>query len=322
MNSKNQWWYIKTYDQLIEKSKTRGLNKKKLNGYYEKHHIIPKCEGGSNKRDNLVLLTYREHIIAHRLLIRIYPDSKGLKYALYKLINPKSEKGRDNIGVKMFSFNELEEMRISSVEYLKEINIGKKHSDSSKNKMRTAHLGKKLSKETKELLSSIRKGHITSETTRQKISNSNLNKIFSDSHKINLSKSLKGKHLSKERVDSISGFNSSLAKKIIDPTGRVFDTIKSCADYYKISVNGLNYKIKNHPELGFKIISEKEKYSNKFVLDKKSGIVYKSIRSCSDHINRSEKFVSNICKGKSTNKYYNLVFVDKKYIVDNNITPI
>ena len=51
MNSKNQWWYIKTYDQLIEKSKTRGLNKKKLNGYYEKHHIIPKCEGGSNKRD-------------------------------------------------------------------------------------------------------------------------------------------------------------------------------------------------------------------------------------------------------------------------------
>ena len=39
--------------------------------YYESHHIIPKSIGGSDINSNLVLLTYREHIIAHYLLIKI-----------------------------------------------------------------------------------------------------------------------------------------------------------------------------------------------------------------------------------------------------------
>ena len=32
-------------------------------GYYEKHHIQPKSLGGSNKKENLVRLTAREHFI-------------------------------------------------------------------------------------------------------------------------------------------------------------------------------------------------------------------------------------------------------------------
>jgi len=40
----------------------------------EKHHIIPKSEGGKDEPDNLVNLTAREHYIAHLLLARIYDD--------------------------------------------------------------------------------------------------------------------------------------------------------------------------------------------------------------------------------------------------------
>lgn len=40
--------------------------------YYEKHHIIPKHMGGDNSKNNLVLLTFREHVLAHYLLWRIY----------------------------------------------------------------------------------------------------------------------------------------------------------------------------------------------------------------------------------------------------------
>lgn len=40
--------------------------------YYENHHIIPKHMGGDNSNDNLVLLTFREHVLAHYLLWRIY----------------------------------------------------------------------------------------------------------------------------------------------------------------------------------------------------------------------------------------------------------
>jgi hypothetical protein len=40
-------------------------------GYTEKHHIIPKSLGGSNKKENLVNLTAREHFVCHRLLMRL-----------------------------------------------------------------------------------------------------------------------------------------------------------------------------------------------------------------------------------------------------------
>lgn len=322
MIDKNQWWFIKTYDSLIEKSKKRGLNKKKLIGYYEKHHIIPKCKGGTNKKDNLVLLTYREHIIAHRLLIRIYPKSKELIYALYKMINPKSENLRDATGLKMFSLKELEVLRIKSSEFLRKKNLGRKLSEETKNKIRNSRLGKKLSEITKLKLSLSRKRRKISSETRKRISISNTNKVFSDDHKKKISESNKGRPLSIERKLLISGSNSNSAKKVIDKNGKIFQTITECANFYKISVSTLKYRINKHPELGFKIISDKEKYSNKLVLDNKTGIVYKSIKSCSKHINRSEKFISNICKGKTLNSEYNLSFVDRKYCLKNNINPI
>lgn len=42
--------------------------------YCEKHHIIPKSEGGHDRPDNLVNLTAREHYICHLLLAKIYDD--------------------------------------------------------------------------------------------------------------------------------------------------------------------------------------------------------------------------------------------------------
>ena len=74
----NKIWYEKTYNSLVETRKSRGLDKTKLDYYTEKHHIIPKCMGGKDEDDNYVLLTFREHIIAHKLLTRIYPDIPGL----------------------------------------------------------------------------------------------------------------------------------------------------------------------------------------------------------------------------------------------------
>jgi hypothetical protein len=44
--------------------------------YYEKHHILPRCLGGPDNTDNLVLLTAKEHYICHKLLIFIYKNRK------------------------------------------------------------------------------------------------------------------------------------------------------------------------------------------------------------------------------------------------------
>lgn len=59
--------YEKWYNSLISKGKHRV----KPEGYFEKHHIIPQSLGGSNKIDNLVALTAREHYIAHLLLVHM-----------------------------------------------------------------------------------------------------------------------------------------------------------------------------------------------------------------------------------------------------------
>lgn len=71
--------YKKIYDNLIISRSNQPVKK---DGYYEEHHIIPKCLGGTNDKTNLILLTYREHFIAHLLLTKIYPENRGINYAL------------------------------------------------------------------------------------------------------------------------------------------------------------------------------------------------------------------------------------------------
>lgn len=59
---------LNVYDLFIQKKKNEEVNKINVtNVTFEKHHIIPKFDGGLDEPDNLVLLTIKEHIIAHWL---------------------------------------------------------------------------------------------------------------------------------------------------------------------------------------------------------------------------------------------------------------
>ena len=72
----------KVYDAIITKAKLENRVKLKRNQegyvYYENHHILPKCLNGDNKKENLVLLTAREHYICHKLLTYIYKGNKSI----------------------------------------------------------------------------------------------------------------------------------------------------------------------------------------------------------------------------------------------------
>lgn len=59
--------YQKIYNQIVNRARSR-----KLEGYVERHHILPKSMGGSNAKENLVDLTAREHFICHVLLAKIH----------------------------------------------------------------------------------------------------------------------------------------------------------------------------------------------------------------------------------------------------------
>jgi hypothetical protein len=68
--------YNKHYATLIERARHRVLKE-----YTEKHHIIPRCLGGSDDKENIVALTPEEHYVAHQLLVKMYPKEHKLIYA-------------------------------------------------------------------------------------------------------------------------------------------------------------------------------------------------------------------------------------------------
>ena len=70
--------YKLQYNKLIAK---HGSVSKPLKGYHERHHILPKCMGGKDESNNLIYLSARCHLLAHWMLLRAYPENKGLKTA-------------------------------------------------------------------------------------------------------------------------------------------------------------------------------------------------------------------------------------------------
>jgi hypothetical protein len=70
--------YYTHYVNLIEK---HGNVCKPLVGYYERHHVLPKCLGGKDTFENLIYLDARQHLLAHWLLMKAFPEERGLKIA-------------------------------------------------------------------------------------------------------------------------------------------------------------------------------------------------------------------------------------------------
>lgn len=101
--------YQKHYDLLIERAKNRILH-----GYQERHHIIPRCMGGSDDKSNLVGLTPEEHFFAHIILIKIYPGNDALVRSVNKMCRGhKGKRTRSLYGWLKRKFAEVQSKRMS-----------------------------------------------------------------------------------------------------------------------------------------------------------------------------------------------------------------
>lgn len=67
--------YVRHYRTLMDRSVGRNLD-----SYTEKHHIVPKCLGGSSS-GKIAVLTASEHYVAHQLLVKLFPENHKLVYA-------------------------------------------------------------------------------------------------------------------------------------------------------------------------------------------------------------------------------------------------
>lgn len=75
-----------TYQEFIQNIlDERGRFEIPNGEYHERHHILPKCMGGTNDKNNLIDLTAQEHYEAHKLLAEENPENAGLLYARHMM---------------------------------------------------------------------------------------------------------------------------------------------------------------------------------------------------------------------------------------------
>lgn len=84
--------YQKIYHQIIERAKPRVPNNK----CYEQHHIIPKCLGGTDEKENIVSLTPEEHYVCHQLLVKMYPNNRKILFAANMMCTANGGQKRNN----------------------------------------------------------------------------------------------------------------------------------------------------------------------------------------------------------------------------------
>lgn len=137
--------YEKIYNSLCEKHYS--------DEYTEVHHKIPRCMGGSNKKENLVKLNAKAHYLAHLLLCKIHPDNIKLKFALNMMSRSNCKQERN------LTLSQYETIKIENSKALSVLHSTRIRSESEKANISKALTGKKKSEEHKRKCSEWQKGN-------------------------------------------------------------------------------------------------------------------------------------------------------------------
>lgn len=216
--------------------------------YHERHHIAPKCLGGTNDGDNLIDLFAREHFEAHRLLALENPKNNELVCAWWLMCHVKSE-GQVRYEV---TAEQYEEAKIA----FSNIRHNTKASESTKKKMSKAHSGK----------NNGFYGRHHSEETRQKIREK---RKLQPEPKLGVKLTLEQrKKMSEVQKGLKTNGNHPRAKKVICE-GKVYGCVKECAEFYSVNpitmrawLNGQNPMPEKWFKLGLKNYEGEEDASN------------------------------------------------------------
>ena len=222
-----------TYEEFINNIlETRGRNGCG-DEYHETHHIVPKCMGGSNDKENLIDLFVREHFEAHRLLALENPENDGLVHAWWMMAHTNHANQRDY----EITAEEYEEARIAASEKISKANKGRfagennyfygkhfigeqhpmyghKHSKESREKMSIAlkgkfsgdmnpnygktgelspNYGRTYSEESKKKMSEAQRGHRVTNDTKEKIRKKAIGRSHSEDTKRKMRKDRQGR---------------------------------------------------------------------------------------------------------------------------------
>ena len=205
--------YQAIYIRLIS-TKTKRI------GYVEKHHILPRCLGGTDDKENIVELYPDEHYLAHLLLCKIYPKNQKLLYAAMNMTTGSmiNNGKRTNKAYGWLRRQYAESMsgdnnpnrknpELQKLAALKR--TGQKRTEETKTKMSMSQKGRTFTDDTKlKMAESAKNRPPISEVTREKLKKRVPNspwtgKKMSDEIKSKMSIARKGKKMSEETKEKM-----------------------------------------------------------------------------------------------------------------------
>lgn len=140
--------YTKVHDSIISNAVARcGA----IEGYKERHHILPKSMGGDDSNDNLVYLTAREHFIVHWLLKKMNNNSSMI-YAFFAMTK------MGNSSQKRYTSHSFKYAREAMGDFISKSRTGDKHPLFGAKGKLSPNFGSKRSPESKANMSEAAKG--------------------------------------------------------------------------------------------------------------------------------------------------------------------
>lgn len=169
---------------------------------------MPRIFGGTNDPSNMVVLTFREHFIAHLILWKAYGDS--MAYAFWMMNNQAGwltsrqyTQLRTELG---HAHTEETKKKMSATRQA----MHRKCSDDTKKKIGAGNKGKTSwakgttkSEETKKKMSEAKRGKFVSEETKQKLSESHKGCVRSEEAKRKTSESLRRRYQERLRNEEM-----------------------------------------------------------------------------------------------------------------------
>jgi hypothetical protein len=188
--------YKEVYDRLCLKAKSEKREKGK-GVHYEAHHILPKSLGGEGSarewrtHPNIVLLTPKEHITAHKLLWYSDPKDKRLFWAYHTMTKMNAKTNSRN---PRLTHREYHEIRTTQVLLVSGDNAPSKRPEVAR-KISESQKGKILSEQTKIKVTEGLKKFYKENPGFQK------GRKMTEEAKKNLSLALKGRYISPEQIE-------------------------------------------------------------------------------------------------------------------------
>lgn len=209
------------YTQIYSNLCLRGMvsNRKKSNiHYYENHHYLPASLGGLKNKSNMVLLTAREHYIAHFLLYKIYKQN-GMKTEMHKMVKAWNMMGCNKTGKRHNSHTfaiarKLLSKTLSELQTGKKLNLTVEQIKAKADRMKGNKINKgmKHTKKTNKANSMRNKGENNamygkthSAEAKQKIREKAIGRVWTEEAKEKVSITLKqlNKNMSEERKEQL-----------------------------------------------------------------------------------------------------------------------